>query len=83
VADGILVVAVFPTGPAEKAGLRSYDIIASVDGQPAKLQVGFYYRDGCSHAGNSSRRLGGLDAHLLGFLFGCWKALGQDCSAEA
>jgi hypothetical protein len=45
VADGILVVGVFPTSPAEKAGLRGYDIIASVDGQPARLQVGFYYRD--------------------------------------
>ena len=45
VADGILVVGVFPTSPAEKAGLRSFDIIASVDGQPAKLQVAFYYRE--------------------------------------
>ncbi len=45
VADGILVMGVFPTSPAEKAGLRSYDIIASVDGQPAKLQVAFYYRE--------------------------------------
>jgi hypothetical protein len=44
VTDGILVVGVFPTSPAEKAGLRSYDIIASVDGQPAKLRVGLYYR---------------------------------------
>jgi hypothetical protein len=44
VTDGILVVDVFPTSPAEKTGLRAYDIIASVDGQPAKLRVGLYYR---------------------------------------
>ena len=54
-ASGALVASISTNSPAAKAGLKSGDVIVSVDGQPVEDQNGFDYRFGLRPLGGNAQ----------------------------
>ena len=54
-AQGVLISEVYPGGPGDRAGLKSGDLIVSLDGQPVNDQGGLNYRVATRRAGDSIR----------------------------
>ena len=50
--EGVLVADVYPGGPGERAGIKTQDVIVSVDGQAVNDEAGLDYRIGTHHPGD-------------------------------